>query len=107
MRITTNIVQETRNAVGKDFILMFRLSMIDLIPDSSSWDEITKLAMKLEYSGVDIITIGVGWHERRVSTIATLVPWSAFTSLTRTLKISDSVLVPLCAINRINSPALA
>ena len=106
MRISTNIVRETRNAVSKDFILMFRLSMIDLITDSSSLDEITDLVMTLEDSGVNIIGTGVRWHESRVPTISTLVHRSAFTFPNRGLKLSDSVPVTLCTTNRINSPSM-
>ena len=107
MRISTNIVQETRNAVSKDFILMFRLSMIDLITDGSSLDEITDLAMTLEDARVNIIGTDVRWHESRVPTISTSVHRSAFTFPNRRLKLSGSVPVPLCATNRINYPVVA
>ena len=78
IRIATDIVLESRNAVSKDFILMFRLFMINLIPDSLSWDMITELEMALEDTRFNIITTGVVWHKRRVPTISTLFPPDCF-----------------------------
>ena len=72
MRLPVEIVQRTREAVGKDFILIYRLSMIDLIPDGSSWEEVVQLAKAVERAGATIINTGIGWHEARIPTIATV-----------------------------------
>ena len=74
MRFPLEIVRQTRAAVGRDFIIMFRLSMLDLVEGGSSWDEVVTLAKRLEEAGVTLINTGIGWHEARVPTIATLVP---------------------------------
>jgi 2,4-dienoyl-CoA reductase (NADPH2) len=99
------IVRRTRAAVGPDFLLIFRLSMIDLIPDGSTWDEVVQLAKALEEAGVSVINTGIGWHEARVPTIATLVPRGAFTWVTA--KLRGEVGVPLVTSNRINMPDVA
>eukprot|EP00501_MAST-03F_sp_TOSAG23-6_P000617 GSMAST32.ASY1.ANO1.638.1 assembled CDS len=96
---------QTRQAVGDDFIIMFRLSMLDLINAGSTWDEIVVLAKSLEKVGVTIINTGIGWHEARVPTIATKVPRGAFTWVTE--KMMKEVDIPLCATNRINSAEVA
>lgn len=96
------IVRKVRKAVGPDFILIFRLSLIDLIPNGSSWSEIVLLAKELEKEGINIINSGIGWHEARVPTIATQVPRGAFTWLTAALK--KEVVIPVIATNRINMP---
>ena len=72
-------MRRTREAVGPDFILIYRLSLIDLIPDGSSWDEVVQLAKAVEAAGATLINSGIGWHEARVPTIATSVPRGAFT----------------------------
>lgn len=105
MRLPVEIVARTREAVGDDFILIYRLSMIDLIPDGNSWDETVMLAKAIEQAGATIINTGIGWHEARVPTIATSVPRSAFTWVTRKMK--QEVSIPLVASNRINLPASA
>jgi len=105
MRLPVEIVQRTREAVGNDFIIIYRLSMIDLIPDGSSWDETVQLARAIEGAGATIINTGIGWHEARVPTIATSVPRKAFTWVTRKMK--QEVDVPLVTSNRINLPVVA
>ncbi len=105
MRLPVEIVQRTREAVGDDFIIIYRLSMIDLIPEGSSWDETVRLARAIENAGATIINTGIGWHEARVPTIATSVPRRAFTWVT--YKMKQEVSVPLVTSNRINLPAVA
>jgi 2,4-dienoyl-CoA reductase (NADPH2) len=105
MRLPVEIVARIRAAVGKDFIIVYRLSMLDLVPDGSSWDEVVQLAKALEAAGVTILNTGIGWHEARIPTIATSVPRAAFAWVTRKLK--GEVGVPLCATNRINTPEVA
>ncbi|MCU7998485.1 NADPH-dependent 2,4-dienoyl-CoA reductase [Shewanella sp. SM95] len=96
------IVNAIRAKVGKDFIIIFRLSMLDLVDNGSTWDEVVQLAQWLEQAGVSILNTGIGWHEARVPTIATSVPRGAFAWVTEKLK--QSVSVPLIATNRINTP---
>ena len=105
MRLAVEIVQRTREAVGPDFILIYRLSMIDLVPDGSSWDEVVQLARAVERAGATIINTGIGWHEARVPTIATSVPRGAFAWLTKKMK--GEVGIPLVTSNRINTPEVA
>jgi len=105
MRLPVEIVGRTREAVGRDFIIVYRLSMLDLVPDGSSWDEVVQLAQAVERSGATIINTGIGWHEARVPTIATSVPRAAFAWVTRKLK--GEVAIPLCTTNRINTPEVA
>jgi 2,4-dienoyl-CoA reductase (NADPH2) len=102
MRFPIEIVRRTREAVGKDFVIIFRLSMIDLIPAGSTWPEVVLLAKALEEAGVDMLNSGIGWHEARVPTIATLVPRGAFTWVTR--KLMGQVSIPIVTSNRINTP---
>jgi 2,4-dienoyl-CoA reductase (NADPH2) len=102
MQFPLEIVRKVREAVGSDFILIFRLSLIDLIPNGSSWEEIVCLAKALEKEGVNILNSGIGWHEARVPTIATQVPRNTFTWLTAALK--KEVVIPVIATNRINMP---
>lgn len=99
------IVQGIRDAVGKHFIVIFRLSMIDLVEQGSSWDEVIQLAQWLEDTGVTIINTGIGWHEARIPTIATSVPRGAFTWVTARLK--KEIHIPLVTSNRINTPEKA
>jgi 2,4-dienoyl-CoA reductase (NADPH2) len=105
MQLPVEIVRRTREAVGEDFIIIYRLSMIDLIPDGSSWEETVLLAKAIENAGATIINTGIGWHEARVPTIATSVPRNAFTWVTRKMK--QEVSIPLVTSNRINLPASA
>lgn len=98
------IVNAIREKVGKDFIIVFRLSMLDLVDNGSTWDEVVQLAKWLEQAGVSIINTGIGWHEARVPTIATSVPRGAFSWVTEKLK--KEVNVPLIATNRINTPEI-
>jgi 2,4-dienoyl-CoA reductase (NADPH2) len=105
MRLPVEIVARTREAVGRDFIIVYRLSMLDLVPDGSSWDEVVQLAKAIERAGATIINTGIGWHEARVPTIATSVPRAAFAWVTKKLK--GEVGIPLCATNRINAPEVA
>jgi len=105
IRLPIEIVARTREAVGPDFILVYRLSMLDLVPDGSDWAEVVQLARAVERAGATIINTGIGWHEARVPTIATSVPRGAFAWVTRKLK--GEVTVPLVATNRINDPGVA
>ena len=105
MRFALEIVQRTREAVGKDFIIIYRLSVIDLIPNGSSWDEVVQLAKGIEQAGATIINSGIGWHEARIPTIATSVPRAAFTWVTEKLK--QEVNLPVITSNRINTPEVA
>lgn len=104
-RLALEIVKAIRRKVGEQFILIFRLSMIDLVKDGSNWEEVVALAKMLEKAGVNIINTGIGWHEARIPTIATLVPRAAFSWVTEKLK--QSVSIPLVASNRINVPEVA
>ncbi|MDO9479197.1 MAG: NAD(P)-binding protein, partial [Hydrogenophaga sp.] len=105
MRLPLEIVARTREAVGHDFILIYRLSMIDLIPDGSSWEEVVLLAKAVEAAGATLINSGIGWHESRVPTIAHMVPRGAFTWAIKRLK--AEVAIPVVASNRINTPEQA
>ena len=104
-RFPIEIVRRTREAVGKNFIIIYRLSMIDLVDDAQSWDEIVRLAKAVETAGATIINTGIGWHEARVPTIVTSVPRGAFAWVTR--KLRGDVSLPLIATNRINMPDVA
>ncbi|MCK7593863.1 NADPH-dependent 2,4-dienoyl-CoA reductase [Pseudomarimonas salicorniae] len=104
-RFPVEIVRRTRAAVGKDFIIVFRLSMLELVEGGSSWEDIVDTAKKLEAAGVTILNTGIGWHEARVPTIATSVPRAAFAGVTGKLK--PHVSIPLVAVNRINMPDVA
>lgn len=105
MRLALEIVRETRKQVGEEFIIMFRLSMIDLVEGGSSMDEVIQLAQELEKAGVTIINSGIGWHEARVPTIVTSVPRAAF--IDPTSKVKAAVNIPVVASNRINMPDTA
>jgi 2,4-dienoyl-CoA reductase (NADPH2) len=113
LRLPTEIVRRTRKAVGREFILIYRLSMLDLVDEGLSWDEVVAQAKAVEAAGATIINTGIGWHEARVPTIATMVPRGAFAWVTAKLRgdmreaLRDAVTVPLVATNRINSPAQA
>ena len=105
IRFAVEAVRRTREAVGRDFIIVYRLSMLDLVDDGSAWDEVVRLAQAIEAAGATLINTGIGWHEARIPTIATMVPRAAFTWVTARLR--GAVRVPLIATNRINDPALA
>lgn len=105
MRLPLQILTRTRAAVGRDFIVIYRLSMLDLVEGGQSWDEIVELARAVEQAGATIINTGIGWHEARIPTIATMVPRAGFTWVTRRLR--GLVNVPLVTSNRINDPAVA
>ncbi len=103
MRFPIEIVRLTRERVGPNFIIMYRLSMIDLVENGSSWDEVVQLAKEIEKAGATIINSGIGWHEARVPTIAQSVPRGAWTWVTARLK--GHVSIPIVSSNRINNPA--
>ena len=105
IRFPVEIVRRTREAVGERFIIIYRLSMLDLIESGSTWEEVVLLAKKIEIAGATMINTGIGWHEARVPTIATLVPRGAFTWVTKKLK--GEVNIPLITTNRINIPHVA
>jgi 2,4-dienoyl-CoA reductase (NADPH2) len=105
MRFATEIVRKVREACGKDFIIIYRLSMLDLVDDGSSWQEVVELAQRIEAAGATIINTGIGWHEARVPTIATMVPRGGFSWVTKKMK--GNVNIPLCTTNRINTPETA
>ena len=105
MRLPVEAVRRVREAVGPDFIVIYRLSMIDLVPDGQTWDEVVRLAKAVEAAGATILNTGIGWHEARVPTIATSVPRAAFTWLTR--RMMGEVSIPLITSNRINTPEVA
>ncbi len=105
MRFPVEIVERVREAVGSDFIVMYRMSLLDLVDNAQSWDETVELAQKIEAAGVSIINTGIGWHEARIPTIVTSVPRGAFSWVTGKLK--PEVSVPVVASNRINTPEIA
>ncbi|MFY1021375.1 FAD-dependent oxidoreductase [Ectopseudomonas khazarica] len=105
MRLPVEIVRRVREAVGSDFIIIYRLSMLDLVEGGSTWDEIVLLAKAIEQAGATLINTGIGWHEARIPTIATKVPRAAFTKVTAKLK--GEVSIPLITTNRINTPEVA
>ena len=105
MRLSLEIVREIRRRTGEDFLIIFRISLIDLVREGSVWYEIVALAQALENAGVHILNSGIGWHESRVPTIASMVPEGAFVPLTKRLK--EVVNIPVVATNRINYPEQA
>jgi 2,4-dienoyl-CoA reductase (EC 1.3.1.34) len=105
IRFAVEIVRRTREKVGPNFIIIFRLSMLDLVEDGSTWEEVVQLAKAIEAAGATIINTGIGWHEARIPTIATMVPRAAFTWVTRRMK--GEVKIPLVTTNRINAPDVA
>lgn len=105
IRFPVEIVRRVRERVGPDFILIYRLSMLDLIPGGSTLAEVITLAQEIEAAGATIINTGIGWHEARIPTIATSVPRGAFTWVTK--KVMGSVGIPMVTSNRINTPELA
>ena len=105
IRFAVEIVRATREMVGPNFIIVFRLSMLDLVEGGSTWDEVVQLAKAIEAAGATIINTGIGWHEARIPTIATMVPHAAFAWVTQRLK--GEVKIPLVTTNRINTPEIA
>jgi len=105
MRLPVEIVRRTRQAVGDDFIIIYRLSMLDLVKNGSTWEEVVQLGKAIEEAGASIINTGIGWHEARIPTIATMVPRAAYTWVTARLK--GEVGIPLVTSNRINMPDVA
>ncbi|MEU9073302.1 FAD-dependent oxidoreductase [Kitasatospora sp. NPDC004745] len=105
MRFPVEIVRRVRERVGEDFIIVYRLSMLDLVPGGSTFDEVVQLAQAVEAAGATIINTGIGWHEARIPTIATSVPRGAFAWVTK--KVMGKVGIPLVTTNRINTPEIA
>ena len=105
MRLPVEVVRRVRAAVGADFILIYRLSMIDLVPNGSTFEEVVQLAQAIEAAGATIINTGIGWHEARIPTIATSVPRRAFSWVTQ--KLMGKVGIPVITSNRINAPDVA
>ena len=105
MRFPVEVVRRSRELVPEGFPIVYRISLLDLVEDGQTWDEVVELARLLEEAGVTVLNTGIGWHEARVPTIITQVPPGAWRSLTARLKAEVSV--PVCASNRINSPEMA
>ena len=105
MRLAVDVVRRTREAVGKEFIIIYRLSMLDLVEGGSNFEEIVQLGKAIEAAGATIINTGIGWHEARIPTIATKVPRAAFTWVTA--KFRKELNIPLITSNRINTPEVA
>ena len=105
MRLPIEVVRRTREAVGTDFIIIYRLSMIDLVPNGSTHEEVVQLAQEIEKAGATILNTGIGWHEARIPTIATSVPRAAFAWVTK--KLMGKVSIPVITSNRINTPEVA
>ncbi len=105
MRLPIEVVRRSREAVGEDFIIIYRLSMIDLIPNGSTHEEVVQLAQEIEKAGATIINTGIGWHEARIPTIATSVPRAGFAWVTK--KLMGKVGIPVVTSNRINMPDVA
>lgn len=104
-RFPIEIVRAVREAVGEHFIIIYRLSLLDLVEDGSSWEEVVLLAKAIEEAGATLINTGIGWHEARIPTIASIVPAGAFSPITKHLK--PHITIPIIATNRINTPELA
>ena len=105
MRLAVEVVKRVREAVGADFIIIYRISLLDLVPNGQRWDEVVQLAHAIEAAGATILNTGIGWHEARVPTIATSVPRAAFAWVTK--KLMGQVGVPVITSNRINNPDTA
>ena len=105
MRLPITLVKSIREEVGEDFIIIYRLSMLDLIEKGSTWEEVVELGKEIEKAGATIINTGIGWHEARIPTIATSVPRAAFTWVTKKMK--EEISIPLVTSNRINMPNVA
>ena len=110
MRLPLEILARMREAVGPDFIIIYRLSMLDLVPDGSSWEEVVELGRRVARGGATIINTGIGWHEARIPTIATSVPRAGFAWVTAKLRAqlrAEGITTPLITSNRINTPEVA
>jgi len=105
MRLPVEIVRQIRAACGDNFIIIYRLSMLDLVPHGSSWDEVIELGQAIKQAGATLINTGIGWHEARIPTILTPVPRAAFTEVTARFR--AQVDIPVVAVNRINTPEVA
>ncbi|WP_048306002.1 NADPH-dependent 2,4-dienoyl-CoA reductase [Halomonas sp. PR-M31] len=105
IRFPVEIVRRIRQSLGKDFLIIYRLSMIDLVEEGSTWEEVVALGQAIETAGASLINTGIGWHEARIPTIVTSVPRAAFTEVTRRMKMELSI--PLITTNRINMPEVA
>lgn len=105
IKFPIQIVKAVREAVGSDFIIIYRLSMLDLVEGGSTWQEVVQLGKEIEKAGATLINTGIGWHEARVPTIATSVPRAAFAEVTKQMK--KEVKIPLITTNRINMPEIA
>lgn len=105
IRFPLEILRNVRQSVGTDFIIIYRLSMLDLVDEGSSWDEVEFLAHQVEQAGANIINTGIGWHEARIPTIATMVPRGGFSWVTK--RLMGKVNIPLITTNRINTPEVA
>ncbi|MDP3968011.1 MAG: NADPH-dependent 2,4-dienoyl-CoA reductase [Nocardioides sp.] len=105
MRFPVEVVRRIREALGEDFLVMYRISLLDLVEDGQTWDEVVALAKALEEAGASVLNTGIGWHEARVPTILTQVPRGAWSGATARLK--PEVAIPVCASNRINTPEVA
>ncbi len=105
MRLPVEVVRRVRLAVGADFIVIYRLSLIDLVPGGSTWQEVVQLAKAVDKAGATIINSGIGWHEARIPTIATSVPRRAFAWVTK--RLMNEVSIPVITSNRINMPHVA
>jgi 2,4-dienoyl-CoA reductase (NADPH2) len=105
MRLPIELVKQTRDVVGENFIIIYRLSMLDLVENGSSWEEVVQLGKEIEKAGATIINTGIGWHEARIPTISTSVPRAAFTWVTQKMK--EELSIPLITSNRINMPETA
>ena len=105
IRFPLEIMKKVREKTGPDFIVIFRISMLDLVEDGSTWEEVEGLALAIEAAGATMINTGIGWHEARVPTIATLVPRGAYAWVTK--RLMDKIQIPLIATNRINTPEKA
>lgn len=105
MRFAVEVVKRVREAVGPEFIVIYRISMIDLLPNGSTWEEVVQLAKAVEAAGATILNTGIGWHEARVPTIATSVPRAAFADVTK--RMMGEVSIPIITSNRINHPQVA
>ncbi|MBU2862258.1 NADPH-dependent 2,4-dienoyl-CoA reductase [Reinekea forsetii] len=102
IKLPIEVVTKIREAVGEDFIIIFRLSMLDLVEDGSTWEEVVQLGKAIEKAGATLINTGIGWHEARVPTIATCVPRATFVEVTKRMK--EHLSIPLVTTNRINTP---
>jgi 2,4-dienoyl-CoA reductase (NADPH2) len=105
IKFPLEIIRKTREKTGEDFLIIYRLSMLDLVEDGSTWEEVVQLAKEVQKAGASMINSGIGWHEARIPTIASMVPRKAFAWVTKKLK--DEVDIPLIAVNRINTPEVA